>query len=313
MPDLRPDIAAAAFAVRAAAESDSEPGWSVGALRPAVLTDMARYSNTLDTVPARWQATQWARDLMRLISGTDGIGTRALAKRCGMSLTTTARLLEWLRAQDMVDTVAGAHFPGPLMALATQPGQKDGLLKQALASLRDELQAAVYISSYTDGEIQVQEAAFSSTAPPVDEWAPFKDTGHASAVGKSLLAQLDFRSRMDHLTRYPSIALTERTITSPRALIEILDGHGPHAAQFDLLEYSSKEVCVAYSLGLPGRASSIALSLPSHQYSRLISAARRLSQRSTGLLLAHLLTTDSIPTQADTWENSTPEPRHALP
>ncbi|MFD0367624.1 IclR family transcriptional regulator C-terminal domain-containing protein [Streptomyces sp. NPDC127114] len=46
--------------------------------------------------------------------------------------------------------------------------------------------------------------------------AGFRDTAHASAVGKSLLAQLDFSGRMNHLARYPSVALTERTITSRR-------------------------------------------------------------------------------------------------
>lgn len=285
-----------------------EPWWSANALRPAVLNDMARRYLSPAVIPARWQATQRARDLLHLIVGAGGADTRTLAQRAGMSLNATALLLEWLRGQGLVVTVAGVHHTGPVMELVTEPDPGRLLLKKTLAGLRDELDAAVYLSSYTDGEIRIHEAAHSATAPPVDEWAPFTDTGHASAVGKSLLAQLDFDSRMDHLTRYPSIQLTDRTITNPRALIETLDGHGPHAAQFDLLEYSRTEVCVAYSLGLPGRATSVALSLPAHRHPRLLAAAHSLSRRATGLLLAQLLTEDNPP--ADT---TTPEPRRALP
>ncbi|MFE5538727.1 IclR family transcriptional regulator C-terminal domain-containing protein [Streptomyces sp. NPDC056519] len=75
---------------------------------------------------------------------------------------------------------------------------------------------------------------------------PFPEVAHASAVGKSLLAQLDFAGRMDHLARYKPRALTGRTITDPRQLFTELDVHGPHAGQFDLLEYSDKEVCAAF-------------------------------------------------------------------
>ncbi|MFF9016741.1 IclR family transcriptional regulator C-terminal domain-containing protein [Streptomyces sp. NPDC014870] len=286
-----------------------EPWWSANALRPAVLHDMARRHHSPAVIPARWQATQRARDLVHVIVAAGGTDTRTLAQRAGMSLNATALLLEWLRGQGLVVTVAGVHHPGPVMELVTEPDPDRLLLRRTLAGLRDELDAAVYLSSYTDGEIRIHEAAHSATAPPVDEWAPFTDTGHASAVGKSLLAQLDFDSRMDHLSRYPSIQLTDRTITNPRALIETLDGHGPHAAQFDLLEYSRTEVCVAYSLGLPGRATSVALSLPAHQHPRLLTAAHSLSHRATGLLLAQLLNEDTPPS-ADT---TTPEPRRALP
>ncbi|MCX4826015.1 IclR family transcriptional regulator C-terminal domain-containing protein [Streptomyces sp. NBC_01142] len=292
LPDLRLDAASSsALSADAGSQAREEPWWSAHALRPAVLTDMARRCPTPTPIPGKWQATQRARDLLHLIHEAGGIDTRTLAQRGQMSMNSTVRLLEWLRAQQLVDTIRGTHHPGPLMKLAT--GADRDLLQRTLADLRDDLDAAIYLSSYTSGEIHIHEAAHSSTAPPVDEWAPFTDTGHASAVGKSLLAQLDFDSRMDHLARYPSIQLTERTITNPRALVEELDGHGPHAAQFDLLEYSRTEVCVAYSLGLPGRASSIALSLPANQHPRLISAARSLSGRATGILLAHLLTDDT--------------------
>lgn len=307
MPDLQ---LLPRFAAPARSLGSSEPSWSASALRPAVLTDMARHSNTPAVVPARWQLTQRARDMLMLVHTSDGIDTRALARRARIPLDDAARMLNWLAKEGFVESRDTVHFPGPLMILATGNDPEQTLLKDTIGALRDELAAAVYVSTYTDGEITVKESAFSTTAPPVDEWAPFRDTAHASAVGKSLLAQLDFHGRMDHLTRYPSVALTDRTITSRRALIETLDAPGPHSAQFDLLEYSESAMCVAYSLGLPGRASSVALSLPAEEHHRLVDSARILSQRATGILLAHLLADDIHP--ATTPETAS-EPRPASP
>ncbi|MEV7617533.1 IclR family transcriptional regulator C-terminal domain-containing protein [Streptomyces sp. NPDC089799] len=317
IPELQPSRSATVLPLLQATTAEvggsepQEPWWSANALRPAVLNDMGRHRSSPARVPEKWQATQRARDLLHLIAAGGGIDSRTLAHKAGMSLNTTVRMLDWLLGQRLVETVAGAYFTGPVMDLVTGPGPGRGMLSRALEQLRDDLGAAVYISTYTHGEIEVKASAHSPTAPPVDEWAPFTDTAHASAVGKSLLAQLDFDSRMDHLSRYPSIPLTHRTITSERDLIESLDQPGPHAAQFDLLEYSDHEVCVAYSLGLPGRASSIALSLPAREHPRLITAAQALSQRATGLLLAHLLTDDHQP--AHPTATTEEQPRRALP
>ncbi|WP_327355946.1 IclR family transcriptional regulator domain-containing protein [Streptomyces sp. NBC_01304] len=291
--------------------TSQEPWWSANALRSAVLNDMGRNRPELTTPPRAWQAAQQARDLLHLINSADGIDTHALAQRARMSMNTTIRLLDWLRDQGLITTVGGAHHAGAVMRMTTH--RDPGLLQRALAELRDELGAAIYLSSYTDGEIHILDAAYSHTAPPVEEWAPFTDTGHASAVGKCLLAQLDFNTRMEHLARYPSIQLTERTITDPRDLVEELDGHGPHAAQFDLLEYSSKEVCVAYSLGMPGRASAVALSLPAEEHGRLVTVARALSKRATAILLAHLIADDTAVTAQELGAAAVPEPGRALP
>ncbi|MEU9706900.1 IclR family transcriptional regulator C-terminal domain-containing protein [Streptomyces sp. NPDC047981] len=285
--------------------------WSPNALRPAKLTQLARPGSPPAAVPEKWQITQRARDMLQLIR-PGGIDTRTLVRRTGMQLSLAVQMLSWLRQQKFLETRDGIHYPGELMTKLTT----NSLLTGTLIDLRDELGAAVYISSYTDGEIIIQESSSSETAPAVKEQTPFGLTAHANAVGKSLLAQQNFASRMDHLSRYPFIQLTDRTITDERTLFRHLDVDGPHAAQFDLLEYADTELCVAYSLGLPGRASSIALSMPADQHPRLIAAARTLSQRATGILLAHLLADDmQQPTAHHTgqWEHTDPLARRALP
>ncbi|MFJ6486800.1 MULTISPECIES: IclR family transcriptional regulator domain-containing protein [unclassified Streptomyces] len=259
-------------------------------------TEMHRERTAPVAVPVWWEAARWASDLVGLIDAAHGIDTRSLARRAGLSLDSTTRLLEWLRRQGLVATVSGAHFPGPALEPLTRPGRP--LLGHALARLRDEVGAAVYLSSYTDGDVQVRECSYSKSAPLAEEWVPFSAAGHASAVGKILLAQLDGDARMDHLTRHPAVRLTERTITDPLALFENLDRGGPRGAQFSLLEYSLDVVCAAVPLGLPGQVSGLALSLPASQYPRLLTAAQRLPDLAPTLLLARLLDDRPDPTTA---------------
>lgn len=326
LPDPAPHLAAAAAQATAAARPDvvqgwnlgKEPWWSANSLRPAVLTDMAR-SRILPAQPPQQQAAAIrARDLLHHIQSSGGITTRDLARRTGMSVTSTAWLLHWLRAQYLVDTIAGAHLPGPVMEMAGRPEQHEQLMQQTLDGLRDHLGAAVYLSTYTSGEINILQSSHSESAPPVHVGAAFTDTAHASAVGKALLADLDFEARMEHLTRYQPIPLTGRTITDPRTLFDNLDSHGPNAAQFDLLEYSHQNVCAAFSLTLPGTdATCVALALPTGQHRRLRRTAKALSEASAGLLLARLLTTTAThttdtPTTPNSWPAETARPPRAI-
>ncbi|AZM92783.1 IclR family transcriptional regulator C-terminal domain-containing protein [Streptomyces sp. W1SF4] len=238
-------------------------------------------------VPASWEAVRRAGDLVALVVGASGVDTRSLARRAGLPVDPTARLLQWLRRQELVATRAGVHFPGPALELPDRSG--DRLLHRALALFRDDVGAAVYLNDYTDGDVRVVHCASSESAPPAQEWVDFRAAAHASAIGKSLLAQLDNASRMDHLARHPATSLTARTITDPFALFADLDQGGPHGARFSLLEYSVEVVCAAVPLGVPGQVSSLALSLPARQHPRLLTAAQRLPELVPDLLLAALL------------------------
>ncbi|MFF4104341.1 IclR family transcriptional regulator C-terminal domain-containing protein [Streptomyces sp. NPDC001903] len=281
-----------------AAAQEGDPWWSAHALRPARLTGLARNMPVVQQAGRQWEAVARAQDMLHLIVQADGISTREVTRRSGLSFASATRLLHWLRGQQLIESIAGEHHPGPRLKLTTTPGHEHALVRVTLDELCAQLGAAVYYSRYTDGELAVVTSASGPEAPPVVEGVPFPEVAHASAVGKSLLAQLDFAGRMDHLARYKPRALTGRTITDPRQLFAELDVHGPQAGQFDLLEYSDKEVCAAFPLAMPGRAACIALSLPAHLHPRLLETAHTLSQHSAGIHLALLLaaTADTSPT-----------------
>ncbi|MFF4647684.1 IclR family transcriptional regulator C-terminal domain-containing protein [Streptomyces sp. NPDC001389] len=272
-----------------AARKDSMRWWSADALRPARLTGLARNLPAVQQADPQWETIARAREILQLVSDAGAISTREITRRTGLTFAMATHLLHWLRGQHLIESIAGDHHPGARLHLTTAPGQEHELVRGTLDRLCRRLGAAVYYSQYADGEVQVVTSASGPTAPPVIEKVPFAEVAHASAVGKSLLAQLDFAGRMDHLARYRPRALTGRTITDPGRLFAELDVNGPQAGQFDLLEYSEREVCAAFPLAMPGRAACIALSLPAHLYPRLLETAHALSQDSAGILLALLL------------------------
>ncbi|MEU6482485.1 IclR family transcriptional regulator C-terminal domain-containing protein [Streptomyces sp. NPDC046887] len=289
------DMVAAGAVAAARADTvthEGESRWSPNVLRSAHLTDLSR-SPVPPAAPPRWQTNALlARDLLLLIQGAGGISTRDLARRTRMSLSTASGLVEWLTRQFLVETVDGAHHPGAVLEMATGGDTRNRLMQQTMDALRDRLGAAVYLSTYTNGEIALAQSSHSGSAPPVRVGVPFPNAGHASANGKALLADLNTGARLEHLARHRPVSLTSRTITDPRALFDTLDRHGPRAVQFDLLEYSPHNVCAALSLTLPGHDTAcVALSLPADDHNRLVQATAVLSEASTGLLVIRLLHT----------------------
>ncbi|WP_369384186.1 IclR family transcriptional regulator C-terminal domain-containing protein [Streptomyces sp. cg36] len=281
--------------------------WSPHALRAPSLTDTFQQEPQEARWTRRWDSVQRVLEVLDLVGDAGrSVSVEDLRRRTSLPRAVIERLLVWLCGKGLLTTVRdGGYTPGPVLQVLAQEasvGQGMGnprlggepaagqTIRKLLAGLRDAVGAAVYVGTYSEGEIRIDQCADSPTAPKVTEWVDFRASGHASAVGKSLLQQLDFEQRMDHLSRHRPARLTSRTITNHSDLFHALDGHGPHAAQFDLLEYSTAEVCVAVPLGVGGEAGCVALSLPVAQGHRLLEAARILSSRSASLLISLLLT-----------------------
>ncbi|MER7111048.1 IclR family transcriptional regulator domain-containing protein [Streptomyces sp. NPDC000229] len=270
--------------------------WTPAPLRPASLTGLAQHVPSARESAQRWQQAMRVLDVLHAIGGAEGpMSAVQIGRDTGLDASALEHLLAWLMEQGLVAAPEpGTFTAGPLLrAWADQEGTaRENALREVLSELRDRVGAAVYVSRYTDGEVRITQYAAGPGTPAVHEWVDFREAAHASAVGKSLLAQLDFAGRMDHLHRRRPVPLTPRTITDHRHLFQALDHHGPHAAQFDLLEYSNDEVCVAFPLTVAGRAGCVALSLPVAQQHRLLEAADALSNRSASLLATLLLAQD---------------------
>ena len=270
--------------------SAAVPGLGVARLWMPPHAQSGRLGTDGGHAPAEWEDSLRVLDVLQLVRETGSVDIQAVARTAGITLEGAAGLLAWLNANSFTRPLdTHAHGPGPLLA---EIARGSSVLQSVLDQLRDDTGAAIYLSTYTDGEISIPHLAWGPEAPQVTVTVDFRETPHASAVGKSLLSQLNPAQRADLLSRHRPKPLTSRTITDAGRLIDTIDRYGPQSAYFDVLEYSDAEVCAAISLPLAHRACSVALSLPVAAHHRLVEAAKALSDRSTGLLLALVLATD---------------------
>ncbi|MEU9732038.1 IclR family transcriptional regulator C-terminal domain-containing protein [Streptomyces sp. NPDC048002] len=236
-----------------------------------------------------------AQDALRVLETvarhSTGITDAQLARHTALSPERLTGLLRMLRREGYVEQVAdGAYMTGEALArLGSAHDREDALrekLQRTLDRLRDSVGAAVYISRYEDGEVKVTQYADSAAAPAVNEWVDFRYSAHATAVGKSLLTQLDHNGRRDHLSRHKMARLTSRTITSDKLLLSRLESQPPTVPVLDLQEYAVGTVCAAVPITAGAAVGCLALSLPVEHAHRLKQAADALNRNAAPVLLS---------------------------
>ncbi|MFF0186005.1 IclR family transcriptional regulator [Streptomyces sp. NPDC005244] len=236
-----------------------------------------------------------AQDALRVLETvarhTTGVTGAELARHTGLGGDRLTALVRMLRREGYVEQVTdGAYVTGAsLSRLGTAEGRDQAVretLQQTLDRLRDSVGAAVYVSRYIDGEVHVTHYAESPATPAVNEWVDFRSAAHASAVGKSLLGQLDHNGRRDHLARHRMARLTSRTITSERLLLSRLDSQPATVPVLDLQEYAIGTVCAAVPITAGSSVGCLALSLPVEHAHRLRRAADTLNRGAAPVLLS---------------------------
>ncbi|MHC0432488.1 IclR family transcriptional regulator [Streptomyces sp. O3] len=220
-----------------------------------------------------------------------GVSDVQIAREARLPARQLTPLLLMLRREGYVQQVAdGAYVAGEaLHRLGSAAGRERAIRQQvqeALDGLRDTVGAAVYVSRYIDGEVKITQYADGPRAPKVNEWVDFRSAAHASAVGKSLLTQLDMNGRRDHLSRHKPARLTSRTITDERLLFRKLDAQPPSVPVLDLQEYAVGTVCAAVPITAGAMVGCLALSLPVEHAHRLRAAADTLNRGAAPVLLS---------------------------
>ncbi|KAA0930379.1 IclR family transcriptional regulator [Streptomyces apricus] len=236
-----------------------------------------------------------AQDALRVLETvarcSTGVTDAELARHTGLGAERLTALLRMLRREGYVEQLAdGAYTTGEAFGrLGSAHGHEEALrvqLQRNLDRLRDSLGAAVYMSRYVDGEIHVTQCADGPATPAVNEWVDFRSSAHASAIGKSLLGQLDLNARRDHLSRHRMARLTSRTITNERVLLSRLDAQAPTVPVLDLQEYAVGTVCAAVPVTAGSAVGCLALSLPLEHAHRLREAADTLNRGAAPVLLS---------------------------
>jgi DNA-binding IclR family transcriptional regulator len=241
---------------------------------------------------APYQSVQDALRILETVAGrSTGVTDTELARVTGLGTERLTVLLRTLRREGYVEQLTdGAYITGDsLSRLGSVAGREQAVREQiqrTLDRLRDSLGAAVYVSRYVDGEVTITQYAAGPTTPAVNEWVDFRVSAHATALGKSLLGQLDHNGRRDHLSRHKMARLTSRTITSDRLLLSRLEAQPPTVPHLDLQEYAVGTVCAAVPITAGASVGCLALSLPVEHAHRLRQAADTLNREAGPVLLS---------------------------
>jgi DNA-binding IclR family transcriptional regulator len=236
-------------------------------------------------------AVQYA---LRVLEAVDnhrhGVSAEQLAREVGVPQECLGELLTMLKQSRYVRSLPdGGYAVGESLLLLGSAGRDRALatrLRAILQELRDEVGAAVYFSRYDDGEVEIVDFADGIDTPRVNEWVSFRESAHAMAIGKCLLAQLDHRGREDYFSRHRIPRLTSRTIVDKRVLLSNLECQPPTTPSLDLQEYAVGTVCAAVPLTIGKRVGCLAFSLPITQAHRLKPAADTLSERAAPMMLS---------------------------
>ncbi|MFG3168948.1 IclR family transcriptional regulator [Streptomyces sp. NPDC048200] len=230
--------------------------------------------------PTLITSVQRAFRLMEAVSAHEnGAPAKQLARETGLPLATAYHLLRTLVHDGYVRKLDdGGFILGDKVRTLHTRGRGQELLgrvRPTLAALRDELASAAF-TFYEDGEIRVAEIVDGPRAPRVDLWVGFEDAGHATALGKSVLREMDEETRDDYLARHTLADLTPRTITSRPELLRRLASSPVAPAVTDLEEYALGTVCVAVPVYSGDTLGSLGVSLPADRLPRIREVLTRL-------------------------------------
>jgi DNA-binding IclR family transcriptional regulator len=225
-----------------------------------------------------------------------GAPAKQLARETGLALPTAYHLLRTLVHEGYLCREKGLFFLGEAAERLSSSGaqqKRRSTVVEALAQWRDSIGVPVYYAQYRDGEIEVVCVSDTPGNPAVEEWADFRETGHAHAIGQCLLSQLDHDARRDHLKRYPVQPVTPYSVRDTGAMLRRLDRMERMAPVVERQEYALGTVCAAIPITVGSTAATMALSLPVQHEARLLSAALQL-QGEVGRRLGSLAISISI-------------------
>ncbi len=225
-----------------------------------------------------------------------GAPAKQLARETRLALPTAYHLLRTLVHEGYLRREKGLFFLGEAAERLSGSGaeqKRRSTVVDTMARWRDAIGVPVYYAIYRDGEIEVMCVSDTPGNPAVEEWADFRETGHAHAIGQCLLSQLDDDARSDHLDRYPVQPVTPYTVRDGHSVLKRLERMRRMAPVTERQEYALGTVCAAIPITVGTTAATMAISLPLHQADRLLPAAQRL-QNEVGRRLGSLALSISI-------------------
>ncbi len=153
-----------------------------------------------------------------------GLSAKAVARRCGLNLSTSYHLLRTLAFEGYLHrTATGDYILGleiadrfrDLKAALAGPGDVTPVLR----GVSSETGLTAYLARFVDGRIAITAVAEGPGSPHVEDLIPgFDEAAHATALGKALLSTLPAPQRRVYLGETGLRPFTPATTTEADAL-----------------------------------------------------------------------------------------------
>ncbi|MBM4820580.1 MULTISPECIES: IclR family transcriptional regulator [Streptomyces] len=281
----------------APAERHAPPAQPFGSAPPQQRSASSDATGQQPAATTLISSVQRAMRLLETVAAHEhGATAKHLARTTGLALPTAYHLLRTLVHEGYLRREKGLFFLGDAAERLSSDAaaqKRRSTLVEALAHWRDSIGVPVYYAQYREGEIEVMCVSDTPGNPAVEEWADFRETGHAHAIGQCLLSQLDEDARRDHLDRYPVQAITPYTVSDNGTFLRRLARMRRMEPVIERQEYAVGTACAAIPLTVGTTAATMAISLPYDQADRLLPAARAL-QDEVGRLLGTIAISISI-------------------
>ncbi|GID95504.1 IclR family transcriptional regulator [Amorphoplanes digitatis] len=183
-----------------------------------------------------------------------GLTVKQIARRCELTVATTYHLVRTLayegyviRREDgtyIVGLEIADRYRELVSAFRGPPSVGEALRRAAV-----ETGYSHYLGRFVGGRIAVTACAEGARSPFMDDMVPgFDEGGHATALGKALLATLTADQRARYLRDWGMRAFTPATLTSPEALEADLAAGERRGMQLEMGQFRQGLACAAVNV-----------------------------------------------------------------
>jgi DNA-binding IclR family transcriptional regulator len=200
-----------------------------------------------------------------------GLTTKQIARRCDITVAAAYRMLRTLahtgyvlRREDggyMLGLAVADRFRELVVAMRG-PVEVSEVLRAAAA----ETGYSHYMATFVSGRVAITATAEGPRSPYLEDLVPgFDDGAHATALGKTLLATLEPRQRINYLKEQGMRAFTQATLRSPSALEADIAAGLRRGMQVEIGQFKPGVACAGVTVVSTGELHQryvVALALP---------------------------------------------------
>jgi DNA-binding IclR family transcriptional regulator len=200
-----------------------------------------------------------------------GLTTKQIARRCDITVAAAYRMLRTLahtgyvlRREDggyMLGLAVADRFRELVVAMRG-PVEVGEVLRASAV----ETGYSHYMATFVSGRVAITATAEGPRSPYLEDLVPgFDDGAHATALGKTLLATLEPRQRINYLKEQGMRAFTQATLRSPSALEADIAAGLRRGMQVEIGQFKPGVACAGVSVVSSGELHQrfvVALALP---------------------------------------------------